>query len=375
MSIVVKCPKCGAQYRVQDSALGKVVACKTPQCGGRIVVAAPTSEVEEVVFENDAGDAGETWEAQESPVARPKRKPAALHSEALRPAVAAPSGTSSLAIVSLVCGLASFIFSYLAGLVAIITGIIALVKINQSGGRVGGKGMAIAGISLGLVAPALILVLLLPGVGRVREAAQRTGTMNNLKQIGLALYNYHDSMMVFPPGGVFTAEGEARHGWQTMLLPYVEQGFVYNKVNFNVPWTNAENRPQFQTKIPAYLSPGNTEEVDANGYALSHYAGNSFLFGKNTSLRLSSITDGTANTIMAGEANGNFKAWGHPENWRDPSDGIARGPDSFGRLGSTGASILFCDGSVRFLDAKTDPKILQAMATPSGGEVINIPDH
>jgi hypothetical protein len=158
-----------------------------------------------------------------------------------------------------------------------------------------------------------------------------------------------------------------------MLLPYVEQMHVYQQVDFNVPWNDPKNHAPMQTRIACYVAPGINEVNDAAGYALSHYVGNSYLFRPNRSFRISEITDGSSKTILAGEAAGNFKPWGHPENWRDPSNGIHAGPDSFGRPNSPAAGFLMCDGSVRFLNRDVDPAILKALATPAGNEVVTVP--
>lgn len=333
--------------------MGKSVRCKTPQCDGRIVIEAPPLEpVAELVKEDVGG---------ESPDLRPARS--------IPPSPAAgPSRRSVLAIVSLLLGLFSFVGWFLSGIPAMITGVLALLKIGQSGGQLRGKGMAITGIVLGGTAPLPLTVaalLMIPVVIAAREAGYRTMSQNNLKQIGLAVQNYHDTFGLLPPGGTFDAKGTGHHGWQTMLLPFIEQAELYRRINFNLPWSAPENQSQFQTQIPTFRLPRNAETVDAKGFALSHYAGNSYLFGKNTSVRLKDITNGTGNTIMAGEANGNFKAWGNPENWRDPSVGIGTGPDSFGSSGTPGAAILMCDGSVRNLSANTDPNVLHTMALPN----------
>jgi hypothetical protein len=79
-------------------------------------------------------------------------------------------------------------------------------------------------------------------------------------------------------------------------------------------------------------------------------------------------------TILAGEAAGNFQPWGHPDNCRDPGNGIESGPDSFGRPHFPQvAGFVMCDGSVRFLSRNIDPKILKALATPAGKETVEIP--
>ena len=149
---------------------------------------------------------------------------------------------------------------------------------------------------------------------------------------------------------------------------------VYQQVDFNVPWNDPKNRVPMQIQVPSYVSPGISEIQDGAGYALTHYAGNSYLFRQNRSFRISEITDGTVNTILAGEAAGNFQPWGHPENCRDPGNGISAGPDSFGRPHFPPvAGFVMCDGSVRFLSRNIDPAVLKALATPAGGEAVTVP--
>jgi hypothetical protein len=62
-----------------------------------------------------------------------------------------------------------------------------------------------------------------------REAANRLSSANNLKQIGLACHNYHDTFSKFPPGATYDPQGRMLHGWQTMLLPFIEQDNLYNR--------------------------------------------------------------------------------------------------------------------------------------------------
>ena len=207
-----------------------------------------------------------------------------------------------------------------------------------------------------------------------RLAAMRTQSLNNLKQIGIGLHNYHEEHGTFPPGGTFDALGRPLHGWQAMLLPYLDRQGLYDGIDFAAPWDDPGNASVFRTTVPLYLNPGNPAKPDAAGYAPSHYAGNAHLLGGDVPRSQQDVEDGTSNTLMAGEVAGGFKPWGDPTNWRDPALGINRSPEGFGGPSKGGASFLFADGSVRFLRDSTDPAILKALGTPSGGEVVRA-DH
>jgi prepilin-type N-terminal cleavage/methylation domain-containing protein len=120
---------------------------------------------------------------------------------------------------------------------------------------------------------AVLIALLLPAVQAAREAARRAGCVNNMKQIGLALHNYHDAMSVFPPGyvsainmtildacdmdqenqsGVDLGSGWA---WGSMILPFLEQQPLYNSINFNLSVAYAQNNTCSLTALSVYICP------------------------------------------------------------------------------------------------------------------------
>jgi prepilin-type processing-associated H-X9-DG protein len=178
----------------------------------------------------------------------------------------------------------------------------------------------------------VLLGLLLPAVQKVREAAARSQCENNLKQIGLALHNYHDTYKTLPPG--YQAMGPYRDGatdttpgwgWASLILPYVEQEPLYRQLNLQQP---VENAPAIQTIVPLYLCPsdltppGPFPVPDGFGNAVCFAAAASYaacvggdesattdptgmgVFARNSQTRLTDITDGTSSTILIGE-----RAW------------------------------------------------------------------
>ena len=163
------------------------------------------------------------------------------------------------------------------------------------------------------------------------------------------------------------------HSWVTQLLPYIEQTALYEKIDKSIPWTADENRESFETPISMLRIPNIPNEKSAQGYALTHYAVNERVLPVGGTISPDDITDGTSNTILSGEVHGNFRAWGDPINGRDPALGINQTPYGFGSPFTGGANMGFCDGSVTFVSETIDPELLEAMATPSGGEEVEVP--
>lgn len=203
------------------------------------------------------------------------------------------------------------------------------------------------------------------------EVVRRISSSNNLKYQGLAFHNYAQKYREFPPGGVMNSAGQLQDSWETMLLPYVESQDLYNRINRNLAWDHPENAEAFKTEVRDFQNPGvrGDHRVDAQGYGLSHYSVNSHVLGLNRAVRFQDVRDGLSHTIFGGEINDQFPPWGLPLNWRDPARGINQKPDGFGSPFHNGANFLIMDGSVRFLSNSIDPKVLQALSTPAGGEI------
>ena len=227
--------------------------------------------------------------------------------------------------------------------------------------------LAVVGVG-GLFVVGILLALLLPAVQQAREAARRSASKNNLKQIGLATHNYHDTHRVFPPGKTLTVEGAPSQSWQTFLLPFVDQAVLYNQIDFDYAWDHPSNQALFHQEIPTYLNPNINVRVSPEGLGLSHYAGNQLVLKSNGELGIRNITDGTSNTILAFEVGDNFKPWGDPTNIALPAERMNSGNKTAFRGGS---HVLLGDGSVRFVSEHIDPAVLKALSTPDGGERID----
>jgi prepilin-type N-terminal cleavage/methylation domain-containing protein len=147
------------------------------------------------------------------------------------------------------------------------------------------KGFTLIELLVVIAIIAILIALLLPAVQQAREAARRSQCKNNVKQLGLAMHNYHDNFNQFPIGSLQwgapanTAEWTAtQHGSQfTMILPFVDQAPLYNAIDFrvmNAETINVGGKPIYQHVIPGFLCPSSTSPDQRPGdlRAKSNYA-------------------------------------------------------------------------------------------------------
>lgn len=206
----------------------------------------------------------------------------------------------------------------------------------------------------------LAVALLLPAIQQAREAARRSQSRNNLKQIALALHNYHETSNTFPPGGVFDADGKPFHGWMTSITPYLDASPWYGQVNFKIPWDHPDQIAHFQPAYyQVYLNPSISRIYGDDGLARTHYAGNNVIFYHNSSTRLSDITSGHSQTLMAGDARDHFEPFGYAYHWRDSTSGLNASPDGFGCAVREVTQMMLVDGSVRAFSHATDPQVFE----------------
>ena len=273
---------------------------------------------------------------------------------------------------------------------------------------------------------AILIALLLPAVQQAREAARRSTCKNSLKQLGLALHNYHDTNNGYPMGamapfnaGSTTARNEG-NSWLVAILPQIEQTAMYNQFTFGTAWNTTANRPLAKIPVNVYLCPSGTKTAadDTATDFTTHYYGvmgptgtnpqtgvayketttvnthggqsQEGLFFCNVSHKVRDILDGTSNTMVVGEnswtdRNGNatrYRAW---TRGGLPSGDLMAGTKnvaqqinadytslfndmSYGSNHTGGAQFLMGDGAVRFLSENIDYNILLSTASIAGGE-------
>jgi hypothetical protein len=209
-----------------------------------------------------------------------------------------------------------------------------------------------------------------PIVSDGSRVAMRMQSSNNLKHLALAAHAYEDKDELRPPSASFDPAGRGLHGWLTFLLPGLEQQTLFNEIQLERPWTDPANQKPMSAEVVGFLAHRHRPK-SRDGYGLGYYALNAHVAATDQVRRSRDVSDGTSNTILAGEVIENPAAWGSTTNWRDPALGINRSPAGFGSTNRDSALFSLMDGSVRPISANIDPRVLRALSTPNGGEEIN----
>lgn len=272
-----------------------------------------------------------------------------------------PSGTSGKAIASLVLGIGSFFCSLLFAIPALILGLMGLGDINRSQGKLSGRGMATTGIVLSIVLPmmqfifVILLALLLPAIQAAREAARRASSSVKLKNVVIAAHMYHDNFQKLPVAA--DSSKGAPVSWRTKLLPYVEQGHLYDQYDHSQPWDSAANRAISDKKVPVYQSP-NARVPDSNQTNYLAVVGPGTVFEGNQPISFNTVKAPTQ-TIFYVEAN-------HDRTvpWAEPKDLDYDPANPRAGLGDVRPGLFiaaFGGSEVRSINNDIDPDVLRAM--------------
>jgi prepilin-type processing-associated H-X9-DG protein len=211
------------------------------------------------------------------------------------------------------------------------------------------------------------VALLLPAVQAAREAARRSQCVNNLKQIGLALHNYHATHGSYPRRAVADRNGKALLSWRVTILPFLGQEDLYNKFKLDEPWDSPHNRQLLESMPAAYACPSRPR---AEPFTTTYraFGGPLSLLQADRDVKREDVTDGAGNTLAVVEATQSVP-WTKPDELpfdpKPPAPLLGAGSSHAG-----GFNALFADGSVRFLKLSINPDALRALVTRAGGEAI-----
>jgi len=229
------------------------------------------------------------------------------------------------------------------------------------------------GGNIGASAP-IAVALLLPAVSAQGKAVERVKGINNLKQIGIAMHNFHDVYRALPAGYSADEDGKALLSWRVHILPFVEQQALYNQFHLDEPWDSQHNKALIARMPKIYRAPGSKSESGLTNYLGVGGADGVFVRpadGSRLGARFAKITDGTANTMMTVEVSDKSALI-----WTKPGDFSPNMEDPFrGLLGlhPGGFQAGFVDGSVRFISDAIDIDVLKGVFTKAGGEVVRLP--
>jgi hypothetical protein len=258
---------------------------------------------------------------------------------------------------------------------------------------------------------------LVGAIASARTSAQRQVSMNNMKQILLAFHNWAATYPGdrFPPPVLTTKDGKPcqPYSWRVAILPFIEQQALYNAYKFDEPWDSEANKKVLEAMPPIFrhpaAKPGSTNSsyyvlrskelkeekvvpagagaapgaaalgggtafgaeiggADGPGLAIEAPVGGfATAFSAKNGMAFSQMYDGTSNTIALVEADRDIP-------WTKPED-ILYDPENaelpkFGGYFKDGFCVGLCDGAIKFIDHRIDPKTLKALISPQGGEPI-----
>jgi hypothetical protein len=198
---------------------------------------------------------------------------------------------------------------------------------------------------------------------RVKAAAGEAEARNNLRQLALAMHQYHAVHKRFPAAASYDAKGKPLLSWRVQMLPYVEQQALYQEFKLDEPWDSEHNK-KLIAKMPAIFSmPGQANAKDGKT-CIQVPVGKGFIFDGKKGVRFQDILDGTSSTIfMVQTDDAHAVPWTKPEDWtydaKEPLRGLVR-------AGQDGFHAAFADGSVHRISRRV---ILLPFLTRSAGDI------
>lgn len=199
-------------------------------------------------------------------------------------------------------------------------------------------------------------------------ASRRTDSVNNLKQLMLAMHNYHDTFKRFPKAVTADKEGNPGLSWRVHLLPFLDQAPLYNQFKLDEPWDSEHNRKLIPLMPAVFRAPGSQADAGMTNYV--GFRGEGTIFEESEQgIRISQVYDGTSNTLSIVEADDE-----HAVIWSKPGD-IEFDPNS-PRKGLNSPTLpegflgALTDGSVRIIGPDTPDELIRRLVLRSDGQPI-----
>lgn len=236
-------------------------------------------------------------------------------------------------------------------------------------------GSAARRIAIAFAVIGVLVILVCMGLPAFRGgsigAARRMQCSNNVKQIAIALLNYESEYHCLPPAYTVDANGKPLHSWRTLILPYVEQAALYDKIDLSKPWDDPANKEARETNLRCYQCLSADCPSNHTNYLAIIAPGS--CIQPTVPRKLSEITDGRSNTLMVVEVDAK-----HSVPWMSPVDANEQWLMNLGKDDKLphpgGINVAFADGHIEFLRSKTTPATLHAMITVAGNDGVEVPE-
>jgi hypothetical protein len=203
-----------------------------------------------------------------------------------------------------------------------------------------------------------------------RLEAARQRTINNMKQLGIALQNHHDTYKRFPPPAILSADGKPLLSWRVKILRFIDPN-LYSQFHLDEPWDSDHNK-QLIDKMPDVFKCPASQAGGEHRTVFAVPRGNGTMFSPPEGVQMRRMIDGTSNTIAIVEVDDERAViWTKPDDWKyDPNDPTAGLGGHFPGVVLIGAA----DASVHAVPLTTPAEVLKALFTYNGREVIRFPD-
>ena len=222
--------------------------------------------------------------------------------------------------------------------------------------------------SLSLLMPAFIAGISVP-IQQAQFAAQRANRGNNagdsLKNLGLAMHNYHSAYNKLPASVNRDSNGKPLLSWRVHILPFIEEQGLYQQFHMDEPW-DSEHNIKLLDQMPAYFSHPDFD-VAVGKTVFQVPIGDDVMFNTEQQTRFREVLDGLSNTIMIATSDAQSAVeWSKPQDLEIDLDNPAK---SLGMVNGT-TSVMMGDGALQRIDASIDSQTLKALFTHAGGEAI-----